>query len=94
MRSDQEIKRDIISIGSFNANLVHPREVFEPAIRHLAAQILIAHNHPSVNLEPSTQDLKMTKRLVECGKILGIEIIDHIIVSANDFLSFKEKGLM
>lgn len=91
---NQEIKREVISIGSLNANLVHPREVFEPAIKHLAAQIIIAHNHPSGNLEPSTQDLKMTRRLTEAGKILGIEIIDHIIVSKSSFLSFNEKGMI
>ena len=91
---NQEIKREVISIGSLNANLVHPREVFEPAIKHLAAQIIIAHNHPSGSLEPSTQDLKMTRRLTEAGKILGIEIIDHIIVSTTSFLSFSEKGML
>lgn len=91
---NQEIKREIISIGSLNANLVHPREVFEPAVKNLAAQIIIAHNHPSGNLEPSNEDLKITKRLVEAGKILGIEIIDHIIVSTKEFLSFKEKDLI
>ena len=91
---NQEIKREVISIGSLNANLVHPREVFEPAIKHLAAQIIIAHNHPSGSLEPSTHDLKMTKRLTAAGKILGIEIIEQIIVSAKDYLSFKEANYL
>jgi len=91
---NQEIKRDIISIGSLNANLVHPREVFEPAVRNLAAQVLLAHNHPSGNPEPSEDDLEITKKLVESGKILGIEVIDHIIVVKNGFLSFKEKNLI
>lgn len=91
---NQEIKREIISIGSLNANLVHPREVFEPAVRNLAAQIILAHNHPSGDPEPSEDDLIITKRLVEAGKILGIEVIDHIIVTKDDFFSFKDKGLI
>ena len=91
---NQEIKREIISVGSLNANLVHPREVFEPAVRNLAAQIILAHNHPSGDPEPSEDDLTITKRLVEAGKIMGIEVIDHIIVVKNGFFSFKEKELM
>lgn len=91
---NQEIKREIISVGSLNANLVHPREVFEPAIRHLAAQIIIAHNHPSGDAEPSEEDLIITKRLVEAGKILGIDILDHVIVSKTEHFSFKEKKLL
>jgi len=91
---NQEIKREIISIGSLNANLVHPREVFEPAVRNLAAQIILAHNHPSGEPEPSEDDLEITKRLVEAGKIMGIEVIDHIIVVKNGFFSFKEKNLI
>jgi DNA repair protein RadC len=91
---NQEIKREIISVGSLNANLVHPREVFEPAVRNLAAQVILAHNHPSGELEPSEDDLEINKRLVEAGKILGIEVIDHIIISRNSFLSFKEKGII
>jgi len=91
---NQEIKREIISVGSLNANLVHPREVFEPAVRHLAAQIILAHNHPSGDPEPSEDDLEITKRLTESGKILGIEVVDHIIVAKDGFLSFKEKNLI
>jgi len=91
---NQEIKREIISVGSLNANLVHPREVFEPAVRYLAAQVILAHNHPSGDSEPSENDLEITKRLVESGKILGIEVVDHIIVVKNGFLSFKEKNLI
>jgi DNA repair protein RadC len=91
---NQEIKREIISIGSLNASLVHPREVFEPAIKHLAAQVILAHNHPSGTLEPSEDDLAVNKRLVEAGKILGIEVIDHIIVTKDGYLSFKGKNLI
>jgi DNA repair protein RadC len=91
---NQEIKREIVSVGSLTANLVHPREVFEPAVKNLAAQVILAHNHPSGDPEPSKDDLEINKRLVEAGKILGIEIIDHIIVTKNGFFSFKDKGLI
>jgi len=87
---NQEIKREIISVGSLNANLVHPREVFEPAIRHLAAQVVVAHNHPTGDPSPSKEDLDTTQQLVEAGKILGIEIKDHVIVSKSNFFSFAE----
>ena len=91
---NQEIKREIISVGSLNANLVHPREVFEPAVRHLAAQVILAHNHPSGDPEPSEDDLEITKQLTESGKILGIKVIDHIIITKTGFISFKEKNLI
>ncbi|MCG2694856.1 DNA repair protein RadC [Candidatus Parcubacteria bacterium] len=90
----QEIEREIISIGTLNENLVHPREVFEPAIAKKVASIIIAHNHPSGDTEPSEDDLIITKKLAEAGKLLSIEIIDHVIVTKNSFLSFKEKGLL
>jgi DNA repair protein RadC len=83
-----------ISIGTLNASLVHPREVFKDAITHGAASVVLAHNHPSGDPEPSEDDLKITKKLVESGKILGIEVIDHIIIGKNGFFSFKEKGLI
>jgi len=83
-----------ISIGTLNASLVHPREVFKDAIMHSAASVVLAHNHPSGDPEPSEDDLTITKRLIEAGKILGIEVMDHIIVAKNEFFSFKEKGLI
>ncbi|MDD5492350.1 MAG: DNA repair protein RadC [bacterium] len=91
---NQEIKKEIISIGSLNASLVHPREVFEPAVRNTAAQIIIAHNHPSGDTNPSTEDINISHRLAEAGKIMGIEVIDHVIVSKSSYFSFKEKGLL
>ena len=91
---NQEIKREVISIGTINASLVHPREVFEPAVKYLAVQIILAHNHPSGTLEPSEDDLTVNKRLSESGKLLGIEVLDHIIVTKDSFISFKEKGLL
>ena len=85
---------DTVSIGILNASLIHPRETFDAAIRRHAAQIIVAHNHPSGEPEPSEDDLEITKRLVESGKILGIEVTDHIIVTKNGFFSFKEKNLL
>lgn len=83
-----------ISIGTLNTSLVHPREVFKEAIIHNAMSVVLAHNHPSGDPEPSEDDLTITRRLVEAGKILGVEVIDHIIISKNGFFSFKDKGLM
>lgn len=91
---NQEIKREIVSVGSLNANLVHPREVFEPAVRHLAAQVIIAHNHPAGDPSPSQEDSNITERLVEGGKLLGIDVKDHVIVSKTNFFSFKEQKLL
>jgi len=83
-----------ISVGSLNASIVHPREVFAEAIKNKAASVVFAHNHPSGDPEPSEDDLLLTKKLVESGQILGIEVIDHIIVSKDNFFSFKNKGII
>lgn len=88
----QLIERRIISIGTLNASLVHPREVFEPAVLLHANSIIVAHNHPSGNPEPSTEDNEVTKRLDHAGKILGIRLLDHVIVTKDSFLSMKERG--
>jgi DNA repair protein RadC len=89
---NQLIHKEIISVGTLNASLVHPREVFKPAIDHLAAGIIIAHNHPSGELVASEEDIKVTKRLATAGELFGIEVIDHLIVAAGGFISLKEKG--
>ena len=83
-----------VSIGSLNASIVHPREVFSEAIKNKAASVIFVHNHPSGDPEPSEDDLEITKRLVDGGKILGIEVVDHIIVAKDKFMSFKEKNLI
>jgi len=88
------VKINNVSTGTLDASLVHPREVFKEAIQASAAQVIIAHNHPSGDLEPSEGDLVITNRLVEAGKILEIEVVDHIIVTSNSFLSFKERKLL
>ncbi len=91
---NQLLSKETISIGTLNASLIHPREVFKSAIDHLAASILIAHNHPSGDCEPSDDDLEVTKRLKEVGKILGIEVVDHVIVTKNGFMSLKNKNFI
>lgn len=91
---NQEIKRETISVGTLNANLVHPREVFEPAILHAAAHVIVGHNHPSGNPEPSGEDKKITQRLVQAGEILGIALLDHIIVARSGYYSFKAHHLI
>ncbi len=83
-----------ISVGTLDASLVHPREVFKEAISHNSASVILVHNHPSGDPEPSDDDIKITKKLVESGKILSIEVIDHIIVGKNSYYSFKEKELI
>jgi DNA repair protein RadC len=85
---------DTVSIGTLNASLVHPRETFEAAIARHAAQVIIAHNHPSGDVEPSQGDIDTTKRLKEAGELLGIEVIDHLIIGKNSYFSFREKGMI
>ena len=91
---NEVLKKDVVSVGTLNASLVHPREVFYPAIKHSAARVILVHNHPSGNPTPSEDDIKLTKRLIYAGEILGIEILDHIVVSKNDFFSMKAKELI
>lgn len=83
-----------VSIGSLNASIVHPREVFLEAIRHNSASIIVCHNHPSGDPTPSTEDIKVTKRLKEAGNLLGIELLDHIVIGNGNYISFKEKGIL
>ncbi|CAG9622792.1 RadC family protein [Sutcliffiella rhizosphaerae] len=80
-------------VGGLNASIVMPREVFKSAILNNSASIIISHQHPSQDVTPSREDIDVTKRLVECGKILGIEVLDHLIVNESaDYCSLKEKG--
>ena len=83
-----------ISVGTLNASLVHPREVFNQAILSHASHVIVAHNHPSGDSSPSQEDIDTTKRLVEAGKIIGIAVVDHIIVTYTSYLSLKEKGMI
>ena len=88
------IKISNISTGTLDANLVHPREVFKEAIQALSSSIILVHNHPSGNPEPSDADIDITKRILETGKAVGIDILDHIIIANNRSFSFKEKGIV
>ena len=83
-----------ISRGTLNSSMAHPREVFKPAILHNAASIICFHNHPSGDPEPSKEDVELSNRLVEAGKILGIEVFDHIVVGDEGYVSLKERGVM
>lgn len=89
---NQVMHKQVIFIGSLNASIVHPREVYKEAFRRSAASIICLHNHPSGDPSPSREDIEVTKRLVECGKIIGIDLLDHIIIGENKFISLKEKG--
>jgi DNA repair protein RadC len=88
------IKITNVSTGTLSASLVHPREVFRDAIRYSASSVVLVHNHPSGDPEPSEEDLRITRRLIDAGRIIGIEVLDHIIIGKNVFASFKEKGLL
>ncbi len=83
-----------ISRGSLSASIVHPREVFKAAILHNAASIILAHNHPSGHPSPSREDIAITERIAKAGKILDIQLLDHVIVGESIFVSLKEKGII
>lgn len=86
---------EVIAVGCLGQTLIHPREVFKAAVLRNSAGIILAHNHPSGNPDPSTDDLAMTKRIVAAGELLGIEVLDHLIVSASGrYMSMKEKGMI
>lgn len=90
----QPVETHIVSIGTLTEAKAHPREIFVSALRSGAASLILAHNHPSGDPEPSTEDVRLTRRLVRAGHILGVEVIDHIVVSANGYVSLKERQLM
>jgi DNA repair protein RadC len=90
---NQVINRETICVGSLNSALVHPREVFLPAVGSSSASMIVAHNHPSGDVTPSREDIELTRRLVQVGEILGIEVLDHIIVGSQRFISMKEANI-
>lgn len=92
--SNRVLGFEIISEGTLNSSLVHPREVFRGAIVATAASIIIAHNHPSENAEPSQEDIAITKQIVGAGRICGIAVHDHIIFAGSGYVSFAERGLL
>jgi DNA repair protein RadC len=88
------IRRVQISEGSLNQSIVHPREVFNPAVKESAAAVILVHNHPTGDPSPSSEDIAVTRRLREAGEIMGIKVLDHIIVGDGEYLSFVERGLL
>lgn len=88
------IKNETVFVGSLNTSVAHPREIFKGAVRYSAARVIIAHNHPSGNTDPSEADLSFTRRMVDAGEMMGIEVIDHFIVGEHKYLSLREHGLM
>ncbi|WP_318153543.1 RadC family protein [Paenibacillus vietnamensis] len=88
------IARETLSVGTLNASLVHPREVFRAAIQRSSASIICAHNHPSGDPTPSPEDISLTKRLVEAGQLVGIEVLDHLVIGDGKYISLKEQGFL
>ena len=93
-RNNEVIRSEVISRGGVSGTLVDPKIIFKKALDYLASALIIAHNHPSGNLSPSSQDLKITEKIVAGGKLLDISILDHLIISNQGYLSLKEEGLM
>jgi len=91
---NQVLARETISIGTLNSSAIHPRELFKAAIKRSAAGVILVHNHPSGDPTPSQQDIEATKRLIEAGNIIGIEVLDHLVIGDNKFVSFKAEGLL
>jgi DNA repair protein RadC len=83
-----------VAVGSLNAALVHPREIFKAAVLASAAGIIIVHNHPTGNPEPSREDIDLTVRFARCGELMGIELVDHIIIGGDGYVSMRERGLV
>ncbi len=95
LNSGNQIMREVIvSEGSLNSTIVHPREVFRIAITESAASIVLLHNHPSGSIEPSKEDIALTKQLVKAGELIGIAVIDHLIIGTESYTSFAQKGLL
>lgn len=90
----QAIRCRVVSVGLVNRTLVHPREVFAPALADRAAAIIVAHNHPSGNVEPSPEDKEITARLRQSGELLGVRLLDHLVFCADAYCSFLEEGLL
>lgn len=88
------LAQETVSIGTLDASLVHPREVFRAAMKHGAASMICIHNHPSGDPTPSREDVDITKRLMEAGELVGIEVLDHIVIGDNQYVSLKERGLV
>jgi DNA repair protein RadC len=91
---NQIIGEELISVGTLNTSIIHPREVFNPAIKASANSLILIHNHPSGDVKPSKDDIEITKKLENAGSLLGISVVDHVIVGKNSYLSFKDQDLL
>lgn len=91
---NQILLKKTLFIGSLDQTIAHPREVFHYAVRYSAARLVLAHNHPSGNVLPSKQDMRLTRRIQECGEMMGIEVLDHLIIGSKQYFSLREEGLM
>ncbi len=89
---NQVLREEIVSIGSLNANIVHPREVFKTALMESCASVILSHNHPSGDPTPSREDVSVTEKLVEGGKLLGIDVLDHVVIGEGRYVSLKDEG--
>ena len=88
------ISKELVSIGTLNSSLIHPREVFNPAIKASSHAVILVHNHPSGECEPSANDTEVTKLLSEAGRVVGIKVFDHVIIGKENYVSMKEKGML
>lgn len=91
---NQVLKEDVISVGSLNASIVHPREVFKASLMESSASVIMIHNHPSGDPSPSKEDIMVTEKLIEGGKLLGIDVLDHIIIGDGRYVSLKDEGFV
>lgn len=88
------LREEVVSVGSLSASLVHPRETFKAAVRESAAAVIFIHNHPSGDVKPSQEDILLTKRLVQAGEVIGIQVLDHIIIGEGSHFSFRDNGMI
>ena len=88
------IREEVVSVGSLSASIVHPRDTFKAAVRESAAAVIFIHNHPSGDIKPSQEDILLTKRLVQAGDVIGIQVLDHIIIGDGDHFSFRDNGMI
>lgn len=91
---NQLIHQEVISVGGLNTTRTHPREIFHPAVLHLAMGVILGHNHPSGCLDPSTEDVEFTRAVARAGELLGIELYDHLVVTSSGYTSLRERGLL
>ncbi|MGX6978579.1 RadC family protein [Vagococcus elongatus] len=91
---NEMIKKEVLFIGSLNQSIAHPREIYRSAVKYAAARFILVHNHPSGNPKMSQNDIDFTKRIVECGELIGIELLDHLIVGHDSYISLREEGIV